>query len=90
MKTTKTATIQGVKLTASKILKLDREQLSGGDYAVTIPDLGDVGFRCYNFGGFGVTPDSGDVSSVALVVIANGIRRNNSQYPGSLIAILAA
>ena len=85
----KSTTLQGARITAAKILKLDRVQLSGGDYAVTLPDHGDVGFRCYDEQGFLTTPDSGSVYNVALIVIAGGIRRRNNQVPGDLLATLS-
>jgi hypothetical protein len=90
IKICKSTTLQGARITAAKILKLDsRVQLSGGDYAVTLPDHGDVGFRCYDQPGFLTTPDSGAVYNVALIVIAGGIRRRNNQVPGDLLAILS-
>lgn len=89
IKICKSATLQGARITAAKILKLDRVHLSGGDYAVTLPDHGDIGFRCYDQPGFLTTPDSGVVHNVVLIVIAGGIRRRNNQVPGDFLAILS-
>ena len=90
MRIQKILTLNGAKITANRILKLERVELNGGDYAVTVPSCGDVGFRCYNDQGMYVLPESGDVTEIDLFVICGGARSRKNQHIGDMIAKLSA
>jgi hypothetical protein len=90
MKIRKTLTINGTKITAREVRSLERVQLNGCDYAVTVPNCGDVGFRCYDDRGMLALPDSNDVTEIDLIVICGGVRRRDNQQIGDMLGKLSA
>ena len=90
MKIQKTLTINGTKITARKVRSLNRVQLYGGDYAVFVPDCGEIGFRCYDDRGMLALPDSDHVTEIDLIVICGGVRHRDEQQVGDMLGKLSA
>jgi len=90
MKIRKTLTINGTKITAREVRSLERVQLYGGDYAVFVPNCGEIGFRCYDERGMLALPDSSDVTEIDLIVICGGVRHRDNQQIGDMLGKLSA